>query len=47
MDDDSSQAPPARDARHVVDAIPGPAWSSGPDGSVEKELLGMASELLR
>src|SRR5258706_2596057 len=44
MDDDSSQAPRAPDARHVVDAIPGPAWSSGPDGSVEKELLGIAGK---
>ncbi len=44
MDDDSSQAPPAPDAPHVVDAIPGPAWSSGPEGSVEKELLGIAGK---
>src|SRR5216684_1506609 len=44
MDDDSSQAPRAPDARHMVDAIPGPAWSSGPDGSVEKELLGIAGK---
>ena len=29
----SSKEPP--DARHVVDAIPGLAWSSRPDGSVE------------
>src|SRR5436190_834612 len=31
----SSQVMPALDARHVVDAIPGLAWSSCPDGSVE------------
>src|SRR6201987_4361558 len=31
----SSQVRPAVDARHVVDAIPGLAWSSRPDGSVE------------
>ena len=44
MDDDSSQAPRVPDARHMVDAIPGPAWSRGPDGSVEKELLGIAGK---
>src|SRR2546427_4579477 len=44
MDDDSSQAPPAPDAPHVVDAIPGPAWSSGPEGSVEKEFFGIAGK---
>src|SRR6476620_5194208 len=35
VDGGSSQVTPAPDARHVVDAIPGLAWSSRPDGSVE------------
>src|SRR5436309_8782680 len=35
VDGRSSQVTPAPDARHVVDAIPGLAWSSRPDGSVE------------
>jgi formate hydrogenlyase transcriptional activator len=35
MDDHSSRVTPAVDARLVVDAIPGLAWSSRPDGSVE------------
>ena len=35
VDGHSSQVTPAPDARHVVDAIPGLAWSSRPDGSVE------------
>src|SRR6202011_1123462 len=34
-DDHSSKATPALDARLVVDVIPGLAWSSRPDGSVE------------
>jgi PAS domain S-box-containing protein len=33
--DGRSAQVPALDARHVVDAIPGLAWSSRPDGSVE------------
>jgi formate hydrogenlyase transcriptional activator len=35
IDGRSSQVTPALDARHVVDAIPGLAWSGRPDGSVE------------
>jgi formate hydrogenlyase transcriptional activator len=35
VDGRSSQLTPAPDARHMVDAIPGLAWSSRPDGSVE------------
>jgi len=35
VDGRSSQVMPALDARNVVDAIPGLAWSSRPDGSVE------------
>src|SRR5262249_16354492 len=35
VDGRSSQLTPAADARLVVDAIPGLAWSSHPDGSVE------------
>jgi len=34
-DDHTSEVTPAVDARLVVDAIPGLAWSGHPDGSVE------------
>jgi PAS domain S-box-containing protein len=35
VDARSSQGTASLDARHVVEAIPGLAWSSRPDGSVE------------
>ena len=42
--DHSPQVTSAVDVRHVRDATPGPARLNGPDGSVEKELLGIAGK---